>query len=465
MASAKVLGPSALLLLDYLLNAAGGWVYWLVISKLTTSSEIGQATTAYSLVMLVSMTTQLGLDYTLLKKSYIQQSKILGSTLMIEFAITIAATPFLIYAFGNIYEGSLQSFTWLAVPIFISLSVYFVTRFALLGISNVKGVLIIDIVGTILKFASGYIFILVGFGALGILASFLLFVLLITACTLALCIRVFNLKMDDLRHVKHIRYVKEIISDGLVNTPFKFSTMLFLQLSIVLLAYFGISASDVGSFYIALMISIIAGSLAYSIALMVIPASSAAKVDLSSASMRFGLSLSAPIITALIIEPKFILYIVGPQYVQAETILLILSLGILPISITINAVSRFNNLDQPRKIIVIGIVEISVLVLAFFFLVPLYGTLGAAFALLISFISSSIPSVIWSERISLKHITVSIAAIAAGWSAGNLVSITISLAPIVLIAISSGVAMATIVILKNTSPSEIRHIIELVSKR
>ena len=60
--------PSFFLFLDNFLVSIGGWIFWLVISKLTSSSELGLAVTVYSLVILVTTLTQLGLEYPLLKK-------------------------------------------------------------------------------------------------------------------------------------------------------------------------------------------------------------------------------------------------------------------------------------------------------------------------------------------------------------------------------------------------------------
>ena len=96
--------------------------------------------------------------------------------------------------------------------------------------------------------------------------------------------------------VGNMMYFKEIVKDGLVNAPTKLKSMLMLTISVVLLASFGISSSEIGVFYAAFMLSIITGSLSSSISFMVIPASSASKADLSVEGLRIGLSLTAPFI-------------------------------------------------------------------------------------------------------------------------------------------------------------------------
>ena len=221
--------------------------------------------------------------------------------------------------------------------------------------------------------------------------------------------------------------------------------MLILSLSVVLLASFGISSSEIGIFYVALMVSIVAaGGLASSMAYMVIPASAASKTDLSSSSARIGVSLTAPLVAALITSPKFILSIIGPQYVSAQTILLILSIAILPTAITMNAISKFNNLNDSRKLIAIGSTEILTFLISFFILIEPYGTLGAAFSTLIAFVSSSILSIIWSERTLIKYFAVSGIAILSGVSCGYVVGSILGINPFLVMLVSIGSAMMII---------------------
>jgi O-antigen/teichoic acid export membrane protein len=454
-----------LLFLDQFLVAVGGWIYWLIIVSKITSYEVGQATAVYSLVALISTLTQLGLEYPLLKRSFTQRCQILVTVLVIELVITLASLPIVYYVINNLFPESLQGlfrFTWLAIGILILSSLGFVSRFALLGVSDVKSILIIDVTGTGIKFVAGYTLVSMGFGALGMLFSFLLQSLLITSATLVVARR----RSFGLR-VGNMKYAREIIRDGLVNTPSKFSRIFILSLSVVLLTSFGISSSEIGIFYVALMISIVAtGGLASSMAYMVIPASAISRSDLSSSSTRIGMSLTAPLIAALIASPKFILSIIGTQYISAEAILLVLSICILPSSITMNAISKFNNLDNSRKLISIGSIEILTFLISFFLLVPHYGTLGAAFSTLIAYVSSSVLSMIWSERTSMRYIATSGISISAGVILSYIIGSIVVVHPLEVILTSIGVTLMVIFALKNISPSEIRQLVKgLVNRK
>lgn len=458
MANNDFVNPSIFLFLDQLLVAAGGWIYWLLISQISSTSEIGQATTVFSLVILTAGLTQLGLEYPLLKKAVLNKARILGTALVIEVLITVASIPVILLVMNFAYQESLRVFSFITIVMLVLSSLGFIPRYSLLGISDAKTILIVDIFGVVAKFAIGYTLVLLGFGAYGMLLSFLAHGIIVTGVTILVAIKKFGLSMGDKN------YVKEIIKEGLVNTPSKLSRMLILSLSIVLLATFGVTSADVGVFYMALMISIVGGGLASSMAFMVIPASTSSNRDLSMGSLRIGLSLTSPLIAVLITAPSSILYIIGPDYVEADVILIILSIAILPSSIVMNAISKFNNTENFRRLITIGMTEILVFLIVFWVIVPTYGVAGAAYSILAAFVSSSILSVIWFEKISLRYIGISGLAIVSGWICGYLATMALN-QPIVSIVCSILVSLSIVIKLKNTSTGELSQIVKTIIQR
>jgi O-antigen/teichoic acid export membrane protein len=141
-------------------------------------------------------------------------------------------------------------------------------------------------------------------------------------------------------------------------------------------------------------------------------------------------------------------------------VLLILSIAVLPSSIVISTISKFNNLDKSRKLIFIGSVEIVTFFVAFFILVPTYGSLGAAISTLIAFVASSIPSVVWSERALIRYISNSVIAIISGVSAGHLVGLVLATPPLLSALISITIASIMVIGLKNTTTREIKHLVK-----
>lgn len=452
----KFVASGLLFSLDQTLVALGNWIYWIIIFKLTTAVEVGQATTVYSVALFISILTQLGLEYPLLKKSSIQGSQILGTTLLTEVSLSLLSIPIVIFLIDNIFHESLQELIWIAAVMIIGISLNFVSRFSLLGYSDARSVLIIDILGIAIKLIIGYSLVSIGYGAFGILFSFLVQYLFLTICAFTIIIRRRNIIKFRPGNVK---YFKETIRDGLVNAPSKFSRLLIVSLSVVLLASFGINNAEIGTFYVALMITIVAASLSTSFSFMVIPASAEAKTDLSSGSFRIGLSLIVPFIVVLIVAPQFVLSIIGTQYISAEKILLILSIGIFPSAVVINAISKLNNLNSSKKIVSIGSIQVSTFLISFVFLVPLYGTLGAAFSILISFAIASIPSLIWSGRLVIRYVANSCAAIIAGTIVGYVISsINVGYIPAAIV-VSFCIALAIVLALRNISTTEIMRLV------
>jgi O-antigen/teichoic acid export membrane protein len=238
---------------------------------------------------------------------------------------------------------------------------------------------------------------------------------------------------------------------------------MIITLSVILLASFGISDSDIGIFYIALMLSVVGASLSYSMSFTVIPASTASKVDLSSGSLRLSLTFTAPIIAALIVAPRYILSIIGPEYASADTILLVLSMGILPAAIAMNAISKFNNLGHGRKIIAIGVIQTVGFLTSFVLLVPYYDTLGAAYSILIAYTASAIFAVSMFEGAERRYVANSVIAIIIGFVSGYAINFVLDndLAAIVLSVVATSIVLLA---LRNTSISELRQLIRSINK-
>jgi hypothetical protein len=170
--TSKFIGQGMLLFIDQILVSATNWLYWIMVSRFASTSEIGQATSVYSLVLLIATISQIGLEYPLLKRSSLHRSQILGTVLAIELIITsgsIAAVIFL--ANTDTYHASLGQYVLVAIALLVLLPISFVGRFALLGISNAKSVLVFDVAATSAKFLTAYILLSMGYGAFGILLS------------------------------------------------------------------------------------------------------------------------------------------------------------------------------------------------------------------------------------------------------------------------------------------------------
>lgn len=459
--SSDFVTPGFLLFLDNLVVSIAGWIYWVVISKLTSASELGLAVTVYSLVLLVTTIIQLGLEYPLLKKSNTPNSQMLGTSFIIELILTLASIPIVFVVINTVYDVSVEQFTWLAIVLLIVLSLDFVFRFALLGISNSKIVLIIDLVGVIIKLSTGFVLVLLEYGSLGILLAYLLEGFFVIFASLFFVIKSMSFRIGNMY------YFKETIRDAIINTPAKYSKLVVVILSVVLLSVLNIGASDIGIFYVALMITIVVASFASSMAYMVIPTSISLKRDLSASSLRISLALTAPIVVALLVAPRSILSLINLDYVSGEFVLFILALGIIPSSLTINIISKLNNLNKSKLLVLVGILQVVTFFASFLALVPEYGTVGAALSIFLTYLISSIVLVIRTEYDSLKYILFASLSILIGFIVGFIMKNYLGIYPEYLVVIISvGIAILVTLLTKGLTIKETKYIIkEIFQKR
>jgi O-antigen/teichoic acid export membrane protein len=445
--------PGFVLSIDLLMVSVVNWLYWLIISKITTPNEVGQATSVYSFAVLASAITLLGFEYTLVKRGSQEPLHILGTVVILESFIIVAAFPFLFFFVDNLYHGSLSELTWIAIGIVVFSSQRHIMRYALLGISDARSVLIINLVGVSLQLAVGFALVTLEFGATGILASFLVNMIFVTIASAMITKKSFSFCYGGLS------YVKATLKDALVNTPAPLAKTSIYSLSVVLLALVGVNQDDIGTFYIALMLSVVTGGFAANMALMVIPASLRSKRDLSADSVRIGISLTAPLIVILMTSPESILSLIGQAYASSATILVVLAAAIIPHTIVANSISKFNNLGSPKKIVAIGCIHVSTFLSIFYLIVPDYGTLGAAISILFSSIFAALIAMVWLEKDLLRSLLRCLLSIVGGLLTGYTIQFLAVQNPLVIASCSVGVTLILIFLLKNTTKAEVTLII------
>jgi O-antigen/teichoic acid export membrane protein len=256
-----------------------------------------------------------------------------------------------------------------------------------------------------------------------------------------------------------------VLRESLMNVPSKLSRMFVLSISVLLLASFGISKAETGIFYVAVMISIAVAGFASSMAFMSIPASSKSKTDLSSGSLRLGLSYTAPVIVALIIAPGAILSIIGSEYVAASTTLVILSTGIVPSVVVSNLVSKLNTSKKYKELLIIGSVHLGIFMLLFLTLVPSLGSDGASYSITASFVAASLLAIVWLDSSSRKHLMVTVLSISTASIVGVISQYVLQLPSIASIAVAVLICLSILFKLGNTSVRETRHLIQALKEK
>lgn len=454
----KFIGSGIILTLDLFVISFGNWIFWILISMLASTAEIGVATAVYSFVLLFSSITMLGLEYTIIKKSSIDKTFVFGTTILLKILILVISLPIFIVLLNQLGFSLASEIAYIAIGIFAFSSFRYIFRYILLGNFESIRILLINIIGMVSQLLIGFYLVLNNFGSVGILVSFLVNVMVITVLSILLLKRNLNLQIGNRF------YFLDLVKDALINFPPVLTRSMIFYFSVVLLAFLGISESNIGIFYIAMMMSIIAGGLAGNMALTLIPSSLVSNKNLSFDGLRISLSLTSPIIALLLTEPQRILGLIGSHYVDGTGVLVIFSLGIIPYVIITNSVTNFNTLNQPRKIVVVGLVQFGSFLISFFTLVPLYGITGGALSVFISMLFSSLLSIRWYGSSISKNILIACFSIFVALLLNyGLTSFTIL--PLIISTITTLlVTLAMNVVMKNISIGELKDIFMTVKQ-
>lgn len=442
----KVVKNGLWLFLDTIVVSLQGWVFWFVISLLTTPEEIGYSTTVIQLVTLTSSFFGLGLDYSLLKCINTWKSNVLGSILALEVIMLAALSPLIFVVGVNMYGSALNAYMAMGTLFMILSGAVLISRSASLGLFESRRVFLWSSFGAMVRLISGVLLVLWGFGGIGIFFAGLLQMIVVFLGLLAFCYRKVGLGFGQTSELKNLLKV------GLSNFPTKISTVAISSLSIILLGAVTSDPSVVGTFYLALLISLLGGSLASSLATMALPASTVKCQDMTSTSLRIGLCLTAPIVAVLLSAPNFVLSLLGEAYVTASKSLVILALAIVPTILASNALTRLNHKGMLKQLAYLGVLQLIAFLIPFLFLASTYRDLGAATAVLASSGIAGLISLRWLGRDALKPTTISLVSIVVGWIVGTFLGVFPQ--PLNIIFVLSA-SVATVFAFRGVTPKEL----------
>ena len=162
------------LFLDTIVVSLHGWIFWFIISFLTTPAEIGYATTVIHLVTLTSSFLGFGLDYSLLKCINTWKSNVLGSILAFEVILLAALSPLIFVVGISIYGPALNAYMAMGTIFMILSGAVLISRSASLGLFESRSVFLFSSLGALVRLVSGVLLVLLGFVGLGTFSAGLL---------------------------------------------------------------------------------------------------------------------------------------------------------------------------------------------------------------------------------------------------------------------------------------------------
>jgi len=213
---------SLYLFIDLITVALGAWIFWFVVSKFASATEIGFATTTISLVTLIGGFSLLGLDYSLLRES--RNPGVFPTIMIFQLGLLAILSPIVFVVGSAIYGADFNSFMILGVIYLVSLGLQITSTFCILGLLKSQYVLLAHTIGTASRFAVGILLILWGFGGLGILWAMIAQSLIIGTLLTAISLRKVGFAILSLGQLN------QILNLGLSNLPNRVAQLTMKQL-------------------------------------------------------------------------------------------------------------------------------------------------------------------------------------------------------------------------------------------
>jgi O-antigen/teichoic acid export membrane protein len=392
-----------------------GYIYWLILSKITSPLVIGTSSTVISIAGIFTVIGALGVSGGI--QRYLSKAMVSKDSRMIKGLINSA---FLLVSVGMAVTLSfiLLCSSWLADifrldPVLIIISAVLVSlnvvsnllRYIIIASIKTKSITLSSLLATIIKLIVTVGLILLGYELYGILIGFILyyivstFVLIIPIRT---SIYVKNIRVKVLKR-EFIKYKEILIS----SIPFWIPNILNVagsQLGTIAV-YISNGADNAGVYYIAM--SIFTGT---SIIITVLTTISYPTVGSMNDGkkravwklIRLSLVVTMPVSILIIYSSPYILQFFGPNYLIGSSVLQILFLSVLPSSLSAGIGVLFYSQENNHKFLIIGLSSSIPRIVLYFPIIDAYGLEGAAIAYLFGSIMGGSAAIVFASRDRFK---------------------------------------------------------------
>ena len=279
-----------------------------------------------------------------------------------------------------------------------------------------------------------------------------------------------------------IPLLKKMVYFGVPVTVISFSSLFFQQSSILLLTYFG-TLKDVALLNVALPTSSLAVAFSSAIAHVIFPLSSELwtrnyKDKLREGTMllyKYSFIIIIPVCLVLFSFPRLIVDLLfGSKYLDAASSLMVLAIGAIFLNIAninFNILAGIGRTKEPLKITIIMVV---VSVILNILLIPIFGVLGSALAISISYFLAMILSLFFIRSIIeirvpfifwIKNLITGLIFLGVVFLLTKLLDINPYLKAIIISIIAGIIYLISVFLLKMTSINELKNYFQRAIKK
>ena len=405
------------LYLQFLSSIIAGYIFWIFITKFTTTETIGNFALVISLSEIFANIAIMGIPdgiQRFLAKSFsekkLRDAKVFVKISLIFLSIGIVSSSTLILIFSGWFLDTLGiplNFIIIIDLLLVSYATYLVLYSIVIASlkTNVLPIIIIVssgsrlVVGTILVLMDAGIFgLALGYTFLGhTLSSILLAVVIIKLVKVSE-----SNKNADVVGIKFAS--KNLLTAGVVAWIPNLITTVGLELGT--LVVFGTQGPDQSGVYF-IVITLVSGinSILYSLFTIALPVLSSmldGRKRFAWETIRMGSIIMMPISSSLIFYAKDIMQLFSPSYVEGALSFQILLLSVFPATVAAGVETLVYSYGHYRRSLAITIVMNLPRAILYFILVPIYGVTGAGISYTIGALIGFGMSVIVAKRIPMK---------------------------------------------------------------
>jgi len=386
-----------------------GYVFWLILSKFTTSEVIGIAAAVISVsnifITISAMAIQNGLQR-FMGKSFGKQEKgdvkvFVKSAILLTTAGIVASSVFILVVQNWIVETlSIDiSIIFIIILIISSTCYYKLLRSAIIATLKTRMLPLVIGISTIAKISVALILINFGMGAVGILIGFVLFDILagiLLAINLLLII-----KTRTRSNLSIFESMKNLLPASVVSWVPALISAFGTHLGTIII-FSSQGASQAGVYFIAFAITSAIFALMNAplgIAFPKLSGMQDGRKRFAWGITKISLLVFLPLSTSMIFYSEEILRLFGESYVTASFAFQILLISIMPLIFMNGVRSLTYAYGNYNHVLLIGIIMNVPRIILYFILVPIIGDTGAGISFTVGSVISFLASIIIAKKI------------------------------------------------------------------
>jgi len=365
-------------------------LFWIVSSRFSTTEDVGYATTAFSIIMLLSGTLTLGTGMAILKYGSVdsKKSQIFSATIFINLILSVITVIILmIWGGRGLYGEEYRMYITMAAFFYPFMIFGNILLMALLGAMKSEVVTIIRFITSSVKFGLAVLFAIIYSKITGLTIFISASAPVVLGFILSLPI---SMKTFKFTPKVEKAWIVETLKIGLANMPSRIFNIILINFGTVLLAFFTADPSLVGVVYISLMIMLALAGISGSFSTMALPHSTATDYHSYVDSLRYGIAFTIVGASVIASAPRFILSIINPEMAFAWKNLVVLMWALIIYVVIMNVITEWNAKSEYLKVSMIGIIMLVMLpaILYISTMIPQIYDISIGLALLISLASA-----------------------------------------------------------------------------